>query len=228
MDIKDIRVAIDGPSGAGKSTIAKVVAKETGLAYVDTGAMYRTIGLYMIRAGIDAYDTEKIIAALPKINVTLEQIDGKPSMHLNGESVDDKIRTEEVSYYASAVSKIPEVRQFLLDLQRQLALKGGVIMDGRDIGTVIIPDAEVKIFMIANLEERARRRYLEQTEKGMDVKYEEILESMRARDEQDSNRETAPLKPAEDAVTLVNDRTIEETAGVIIDLINRCLERANS
>ena len=219
-DYSKIRVAIDGPSGAGKSTIAKAVAAKTGIIYVDTGALYRTVGLYMAEKGIDAYDTETINGELGNIDIELSYSDGSQHVSLNGKIVDSMIRTETVSYYASAVSKIPEVRAFLLDLQRSLAEKGGVIMDGRDIGTVIIPDAEVKIFLIANIAERARRRYKEQIEKGMDVTYESVLESMTARDEQDSSRDTAPLKPADDAVTLVNDRTIEDAVNFIVRLMD--------
>lgn len=220
MDFKKLRVALDGPSGAGKSTVAKAVAAKTGLIYVDTGSLYRTVGLYMARHGIDAYDTEGIIAALPEVDIKLTYEDGKQCVALCGEQVGDKIRTEEASYYASAVSKIPEVRAFLLKMQKDLGNAGGVIMDGRDIGTVIMPEAEIKVFMTATVEERARRRHKEQAEKGIDVSFEEVLESIIARDKQDSEREAAPLKAADDAVMFVNDGyTVETSADYIIDLM---------
>ncbi len=220
MDFSKIRVALDGPSGAGKSTIAKAVAAKTGLIYVDTGALYRTVGLYAIEKGISHLDTEAIVAMLPKVDVDLAYEEGRQCVYLNGEAVGDRIRTEEASLYASAVSKIPAVRAFLLDMQRKLAAKGGVIMDGRDIGTVIMPDAEVKIFMTATAEERARRRHKEQVEKGIEVTFEEVLEAINARDKQDSEREAAPLKAAEDAHYFVNDGyNVEESADYIIDLM---------
>lgn len=220
MKLEKLRVALDGPGGAGKSTVAKVVAAKTGLIYVDTGSLYRTVGLYMARHGIDAYDVEGIIAALPQVDIKLTYEDGKQCVSLCGEQVGDKIRTEEASYYASAVSKIPEVRAFLLDMQRSLGDAGGVIMDGRDIGTVIMPDAEIKIFMTATVEERARRRFREQQEKGIDVTFEDVLSSIIARDKQDSEREAAPLKAADDAIIFVNDgHTVETSAEHIIGLM---------
>ena len=215
-----IRVALDGPSGAGKSTIAKEVAKRTGLIYVDTGALYRTVGLYAAEHGISADDTDGIISRLPHIEIKLAYEDGAQKVYLNGSSVGDKIRTENASYYASAVSKIPEVRAFLLGIQKKLADEGGVIMDGRDIGTVIIPNAELKVFMTASTEERARRRHKEQIEKGINVSYEEVLDAIIKRDRQDSEREAAPLKPADDAVIFVNDGYgIEGSAEYIIKLM---------
>lgn len=220
MDNSKIRIAIDGPSGAGKSSVAKAVADMTGLIYVDTGSLYRTVGLYMAERGIGAYDTAKIIAALPDVDIRLAHEGGHQHVYLCGTDVGERIRTEEASYYASAVSKIPEVRSFLLDIQHTLAKAGGVIMDGRDIGTVIIPDAEIKIFMTASPEERAMRRFREQKQKGISATYEEILENIIARDRQDTTRETAPLKPAPDAVVFVNDgydvaRSAEYVAGLI-------------
>ena len=215
-----IRVALDGPSGAGKSTIAKEVAKRTGLIYVDTGALYRTVGLYAAEHGISTDDTDGIISCLPHIKIKLAYEDGAQKVYLNGSSVGDKIRTENASYYASAVSKIPEVRAFLLGIQKKLADEGGVIMDGRDIGTVIIPNAELKVFMTASTEERARRRHKEQIEKGINVSYEEVLDAIIKRDKQDSEREAAPLKPADDAVIFVNDGYgIEGSAEYIIKLM---------
>jgi len=226
MDFGKIRVAIDGPSGAGKSTVAKAVAAKTGLVYVDTGALYRTVGLYMSENGIGMYDTEKIIAALPKVDIRLSFEEGHQCVKLCGSDVGNRIRTETASAYASAVSKIPEVRAFLLEMQKRLAAEGGVIMDGRDIGTVIIPDAELKVFMTATPEERARRRYLEQREKGINVTMTEVYENIIARDKQDSERETAPLKPADDAIHFVNDGYgVEESADYIIELMRKCVER---
>jgi len=229
MNYSSIRVALDGPSGAGKSTIAKAVAKKTGLVYVDTGALYRTVGLYSIMNGIAHDDTAGIVSTLDKIDIDLAYENGQQCVYLNGEAVGDRIRTEQASLYASAVSKIPEVRSFLLDMQKKIAKKGGVIMDGRDIGTVIIPDAEVKIFMTATAEERARRRFDEQKAKGIDVTYREVLEAIIARDKQDSEREAAPLKPADDAIHFVNDDYgVEESADYIISLMDKYLERALS
>ncbi|MBP3378891.1 MAG: (d)CMP kinase [Clostridia bacterium] len=220
MNFSKLRVALDGPSGAGKSTVAKAVAAKTGLIYVDTGSLYRTVGLHMAQHGIDAYDTDGIIAALPEVDIKLTYENGQQCVSLCGEQVGNKIRTEQASYYASAVSKIPEVREFLLEMQRSLAREGGCIMDGRDIGTVIMPDAEIKVFMTATAEERARRRHREQLEKGIDVTFEEILESIIARDKQDSEREAAPLKPADDAVMFVNDGyTVETSADYIVGLM---------
>ena len=198
-----IAIAIDGPAGAGKSTIARLAAKELGYIYVDTGALYRTIGLAAFRRGLTAEDKEQIIAMLPEIKVALafnnrqEQI-----VLLDGEDVSGLIRTPEISMMASAVSAIPEVRAYLLDLQRDMAHTNNVIMDGRDIGTVVLPDAKIKIFLSASPECRARRRYDELVEKGMDVKYEDILSDVIARDYADSHRDIAPLKSADDAINV--------------------------
>lgn len=220
-----MRVALDGPSGAGKSTIAKEVAKRTGLIYVDTGALYRTVGLYVSTHGIAPTDTDGIVSSLSEISIKLGYSDGVQEVYLNGESVGEKIRTEEASLYASAVSKIPAVRAFLLDIQKNLADEGGVIMDGRDIGTVIMPNAELKVFMTATPEERAKRRHKEQTAKGIDVSYEEVLEAIIARDRQDSEREAAPLKPADDAILFCNDNYgIEGSAEYIINLMEEKLK----
>ncbi|MCQ2456727.1 MAG: (d)CMP kinase, partial [Clostridia bacterium] len=205
MDTKKIRIALDGPSGAGKSTIAKVIAKKLGLVYVDTGALYRSVGLYSLENGIDADDTDGIIASLEKIDIRLAYEDGVQKVYLNGSDVGDRIRTPLASKYASAVSKIPEVRAFLLDVQRSIAAGGGVIMDGRDIGTVIMPDAELKVFMTATPEARADRRCKELAEKGMPQPYEEVLADIIARDRNDREREASPCVPAPDAVEFVND-----------------------
>ena len=220
MNIKKIRIALDGPSGAGKSTIAKKIAEKIGLVYVDTGALYRTIGLYSIENGIDSEDTAAIIASLEKIDLRLAYEDGCQKVYLNGCDVGNKIRTPQASKYASAVSKIPEVRAFLLGVQRNIAAEGGVIMDGRDIGTVIMPDAELKVFMTATPEARAQRRCLELEEKGMPQPYEDVLRDIIERDRQDREREASPCVPAEDAVQFVNDDYgIEESADYIIGLI---------
>ncbi len=225
MKLSDLRVALDGPSGAGKSTIARRVAEKTGLIYVDTGALYRTVGLWAIRHGVAAEDADGITALLDTLQIRLTWQDGKQIVLLAGEDVGDKIRTPEASRYASAVSKIPAVRQKLLDIQRDLAEKGGVIMDGRDIGTVIMPGAEVKIFMTATLPARAKRRFLELTAKGMDVTYEDVLADMEQRDKNDRERETAPCVPAEDAILFVNDDYgIEESAEYIIERMKEEIE----
>ena len=198
-----IAIAIDGPAGAGKSTIARLAAKELGYIYVDTGALYRTIGLAAFRRNLTAEDKEQIIAMLPAIKVELAFNDRQEQIVLlDGEDVSGLIRTPEISMMASAVSAIPEVRAYLLDLQRDMAHTNNVIMDGRDIGTVVLPDAKIKIFLSASPECRARRRYDELIEKGMDVKYEDILSDVIARDYADSHRDIAPLKPADDAISV--------------------------
>ena len=219
-DYSKIRIALDGPSGAGKSTIAKKIAEKIGLVYVDTGALYRSVGLYSIENGIDCDDTAGIIASLEKISIRLAYEDGVQKVYLNGSDVGNRIRTPQASKYASSVSKIPEVRAFLLKLQRDIAAEGGVIMDGRDIGTVIMPDAELKVFMTATPEARAQRRCLELQEKGMPQPYEDVLRDIIERDRQDREREASPCVPAEDAVQFVNDDYgIEESADYIIGLI---------
>lgn len=219
MDIRKIRIALDGPSGAGKSTVAKAIAAKLGIVYVDTGALYRTVGLWVMQNGVAHDDTEGIIALLPSVEIELLYREGEQVVLLHGEPVGNKIRTPEASMYASAVSKIPAVREKLLGLQRDLAAKGGVIMDGRDIGTVIMPEAELKVFMTATLEERANRRYKELCEKGMETTYEEVLADMEIRDKNDRERESAPCVPAKDAVQFVNDGyTVETSAEYIIDL----------
>ena len=225
MDFKKLRVALDGPSGAGKSTIAKKIAEKTGLIYVDTGALYRTVGLWAMQNGVAADDDAGIIGLLDTLDIQLTWRDGTQVVLLAGEPVGDKIRTPDASFYASAVSKLPAVRRKLLDLQKDLADKGGVIMDGRDIGTVIMPQAEVKVFMTATLPARARRRFLELQAKGLTDTYEEVLADMEARDKNDRERETAPCVPAEDAVLFVNDDYgIEESAEYIITLMRKAAE----
>ena len=196
-----IAIAIDGPAGAGKSTIARLAAKELGFIYVDTGALYRAIGLAASRRSLTAEDKDAIIEMLTAIKVELAFNDrNEQIVLLDGEDVSGLIRTPEISMMASAVSAIPEVRAFLLDLQRDMAHTNNVIMDGRDIGTVVLPDAKIKIFLSASPECRARRRYDELIEKGVDVKYEDILSDVVARDYADSHRDIAPLKPADDAI----------------------------
>ena len=207
-----INVAIDGPSGAGKSTMARLLAQQLGFVYVDTGAMYRSIGLYAKRAGIGLEEIEAIVPRLPEITIQLRYTDGVQHIFLNGEDVSEEIRTEIISRYASAVSTLAPVREYLLELQRGLARDHDVIMDGRDIGTVILPHAQVKIFLTASAEERARRRYQELLEKGQAVKYDQVYQDLLARDEKDTSRAAAPLKPAADAVQLNSTAyTLEET-----------------
>ena len=218
-------VAVDGPSGAGKSTVAKLVAARLGLLYVDTGALYRTVGLYMLEHGISDGDPEAIAAALPEVEISLSFEDGRQVLRLGGREVGDRIRTEDASRYASAVSKLPPVREFLLSMQRDLVERGGVIMDGRDIGTVIMPDADVKIFYTASAATRAERRWKEQTAKGEDVSYEEILAAIEARDRQDSEREIAPLRPADDAVIFESDDyDIEGCVNEVIGIIENAVK----
>ena len=210
-------IAIDGPAGAGKSTIARKVAEKLSFIYVDTGAMYRSMALYFIRHDIAAQDEEKIAAACPDIDVSIVYQDGEQQVILNGENVNGLIRTEQVSMMTSDTSKYPVVREKLLSLQRGLAEKEKVIMDGRDIGTCVLPNADVKIYLTASAAERARRRYKEQTERGVDCDIKEIERDIIARDEQDMNREVAPLRQAEDAVLVdSSDMTIDQVVDEII------------
>ena len=214
-----IKIAIDGPGGAGKSTIAKAVAKKLGIVYVDTGALYRTIGYYVKGKGIDPHDRVNVPACLGEINIEVKYENGTQNVYLNGENPGDKIRTPEMSMYASAVSAIPEVRAFLLDTQRDIAKKNSVIMDGRDIGTVILPDAEVKIFLTASAQCRANRRYKELLARGVEAKYEDVLAEMNERDTNDSTRAVAPATAAKDAILLDNtDLTFDETVEKIIQI----------
>lgn len=215
-----INIAIDGPAGAGKSSTAKLVAKKLGYIYVDTGALYRTVGLYSIRKGIDTKNAEKVVATLSDIKVEIKFVDGSQHVFLNGEDVSEAIRTPEASMGASNVSAIPKVREFLFDLQRSIAAENNCIMDGRDIGTVVLPNADVKIFLTASAEERAKRRYKEMLEKGEKIDYNEILEDINKRDYQDSHREIAPLKQAEDAIFVDNGNyDLEGGAEYLLEII---------
>ena len=197
-----VSVAIDGPAGAGKSTLARRLAAELGYIYVDTGAMFRTIGLYALRAGKDPKDNEAVNALLPEVSLKFAFIEGEQHIYLNGEDVSTAIRTEEVGMAASAVGANPEVRAFLLGMQRDMAKTQDVLMDGRDIGTVVLPDATVKIFLTASPEARATRRWKEYQQKGVEVSYEEVLADVRQRDYQDTHRAAAPLRQADDAQLL--------------------------
>jgi cytidylate kinase len=215
-----IRIAIDGPGGAGKSSVAKAVASRLQIVYVDTGALYRTIGMYMLNSGVDLNNNEDVISNLDKFTLDLKFTDGKQVILLNGVDVGDEIRTPDVSMAASYVSAIPEVRQFLLDMQRNIAKSNSVIMDGRDIGTVILPDAEVKIFLTASPEARARRRYEELISKGKDVTYDDVYSAMVERDHNDTNRTIAPCVPASDAIILDNsDFDPNETVEAVVRII---------
>ena len=216
-----IKIAIDGPSGAGKSTLAKKIAKQLGIIYIDTGALYRTVGLWVCRKGIDSSDKEGIIASLEGIKVELGfDSEGTQRVFLCGEDVSSLIRTPEIAKYASSVSAVPEVRALLFGMQRDIAEKNSVVMDGRDIGTVILPDADVKIFLSASDRARAERRCKELLEKGEVCSVEEILAAMKERDTRDSTREIAPAVAAEDAIMLDNssltfDETVEEALRII-------------
>lgn len=218
MEQKLFNIAIDGPAGAGKSTIARLAAKRLGFVYVDTGAMYRAIALYFLRKGIRPEDVQTIASLVQGAEITIRYVDGTQQVILNGEDVSGQIRTEEVGNMASATSAIPAVRAHLLELQRNLAASANVIMDGRDIGTCILPDADVKIFLTASTSVRAMRRYRELQEKGMMCNLEEIEQDIIERDARDMNRETAPLKQAEDAMLLdSSDMTLEQVVQAILE-----------
>ena len=215
-----INVAIDGPAGAGKSTIARRAAASLGFIYVDTGALYRTVGLYSIRKGYDTKDAEKVNSTLPEIDIKLGFSGTEQRVFLNGEDVSEAIRTPEASMGASNVSAIPKVREFLFDLQKDIAKNNDCLMDGRDIGTVVLPDAQVKIFLTASPETRAKRRYKELVEKGSDVKFEDVLEDLIKRDYQDTHRDIAPLKAADDAVLLdTSELDFEGSLRAVLDII---------
>ncbi|MEE1321414.1 MAG: (d)CMP kinase [Acutalibacteraceae bacterium] len=219
--MKVINVAIDGPAGAGKSTISRKAASELGYIYIDTGALYRTVGLNALRLGADIQNDDAVIATLTdELKVELRFVDGEQRMFLCGEDVSSDIRTPEASMAASRVSAVPKVREYLFDLQKELAKNNNCIMDGRDIGTVVLPDADVKIFLTASPEARAERRYKELCEKGMDVKYEDVLADMVKRDYDDSHRAIAPLKQADDAVLCdTSELTLEQSIELVINTI---------
>ncbi len=219
---KIINIAIDGPGGAGKSSLSKEVAKKLDILYVDTGALYRTIGLFVKSKNTDPKDAAAVTELLPEINIEVKYENGAQVIYLNGVDHKDEIRTPELSMYASHVSAIPSVRAFLLETQKQIARTNSVIMDGRDIGTVILPNADVKIFLTASAECRAKRRYDELCARGQSVRYEDVLAEMNERDTQDSSRKIAPAKPAEDAILLDNsDLTFEETIDAVLDIVNQ-------
>ena len=215
-----IRIAIDGPSGAGKSSIAKAIAARLGIVYVDTGALYRTVGYFVRSRGFARTDTAGIVSCLPHIQIEVRYENGAQHVYLNGEDLGDRIREPEISMYASAVSAVSEVRAFLLDTQRDIASKNSVIMDGRDIGTVILPNADVKIFMTASNEARALRRTKELEAKGMPAKYEAVLREMIERDQNDRNRDIAPAIAAPDAVLFDNSElNVEESVEAVLAII---------
>ncbi|MDR1630423.1 MAG: (d)CMP kinase [Oscillospiraceae bacterium] len=215
-----INIAIDGPSGAGKSTMARAAAKALGYVYVDTGALYRSVGVHVLRQGLDTANAADVVRALATAQVSLRYAGGEQKVFLGSEDVSEAIRRPEASMAASNVSAVPEVRAFLFDLQKDLARENDCVMDGRDIGTVVLPEADVKIFLTASAEERARRRFEELTEKGNEVDYETILAEIRQRDYNDSNRAIAPLKPAEDSVRVdTTGLSLEEATGLILDVI---------
>lgn len=218
-------VAIDGPAGAGKSTIAKAAAQELGFVYVDTGAIYRTVGLAAARRGYAPDARDLIVAMLPELHIDMRYVDGIQKMFLNDEDVSEEIRTPIASSYASNVGAIPEVRTYLMDMQRRMAREYDVLMDGRDIGTVVLPDAQLKIFLTASAEERARRRFKQLQEKGTEQDYETVLAEIIERDKRDMERETAPLKQADDAVLL--DTSNLDREGSIAAVIALVHERRN-
>ena len=219
-----VSVAIDGPAGAGKSTIARQAAKTMGYIYVDTGALYRAIGLFALKNGVDLCQQNQVEQMLSNVQIELVFLEGEQHVFLCGTDVSQEIRTPEVSMAASQVSAIPAVREFLFDLQRDMAKKHSVIMDVRDIGTVVLPHAQVKIFLTASPEERARRRFEELKQKGSQSSYEEVLKDLKQRDYQDSHREIAPLRPAEDAIEVdTTGLSLQQSVDRIIMLIKERL-----
>lgn len=218
-------IAIDGPAGAGKSSIAKEAAKQLGFIYVDTGALYRTVAFNAIRKGADLNDPDAVVRTLTGTDISLAFENGSQKVLLNGEDVSSKIRTEEISAGASKVSAIPKVREFLFDLQKSIAANNNCLMDGRDIGTVVLPNADLKVFLTATPEERARRRYQQNLDRGMDADYDKILEEVNQRDYQDTHRDIAPLRRADDAVLL--DTTELNFDEVVDQLLKLVEERRN-
>ena len=221
-----IAIAIDGPAGAGKSTIAKKISAELGYVYVDTGALYRAIGLYAIRSGVPEQTEQYVVPLLPEIRVELKFIDHMQRVFLNAEDVSEAIRQNEVSMAASNVSAIPAVREFLFALQQQIARENNVIIDGRDIGTVVLPHADIKIFLTASPEDRAKRRHLELLQKGQEVDFDTLLQEIIERDHNDSTRAIAPLKKAEDAIAVdTSGNSLEESIALLTDLIKSQLQK---
>lgn len=214
--VQNINIAIDGPSGAGKSTVAKICAEKLGFIYVDTGALYRTVGVCALNKGIDTKDKNKIIDILPDVKIDIKYIDGVQHVFTDGDDVSEEIRQPEASMAASDVGAISEVRQYLLSVQRNIAKENNIVMDGRDIGTTILPNAQYKFFLTASPEVRADRRYKEQKEKGIDEDYDTLLEEIKQRDYQDTHRKISPLKQADDAILINSDNmTIEEVVNFI-------------
>ncbi len=222
--MQHIRIAIDGPSGAGKSSLSRAVARALGIIYVDTGALYRTVGYFAHSRGISIENIREVIPHLPEVSIEVRYENDTQCVYLNGENLGDRIRSSEMSMYASAVSAQPEVRAFLLETQKEIARKNSVIMDGRDIGTVILPDAEVKIFLSASDEVRARRRVAELCEKGMPATYESVLADMKQRDDQDRNRTVAPAVAAPDAIPFDNSYNgFDEARDALLKVIRQAL-----
>ena len=219
-------IAIDGPSGAGKSTLARALARSLGYLYVDTGAIYRTVGLQAFRNGIDPENGDAVVALLPGLDIGLGYgEDGVQRMYLNGEDVSQAIRQHEISRYASCVSALPEVRSFLLDRQRQLAREHDVVMDGRDIGTVVLPQADVKIFLTATPEARARRRWLELQDRGEQAQFDTVLRDVKERDQRDANRSTAPLRQAEDDILAdTTELDLDQSLALLIQIVKERLQ----
>jgi len=219
--MKKIQIAIDGPSGAGKSTMAKIVSRELGILYLDTGAMYRAVALKAIREGIDTKDEVALSKMVKDIDIKIDYKDGQQKVYLDGEDVTGDIRTPEVTVGSSNVAVFPDVRKKMVELQREIASSNSVVMDGRDIGTHVLPNAEVKIFLTASAEERAKRRYEELKEKGaLKQTFEELVREMEYRDKNDSSRKVSPLKKADDAILLdTSGLSIEESANKILDIV---------
>lgn len=222
--MKTVKIAIDGPAGAGKSSVAKAAAKRLGYIHVDTGAMYRTVGLFVLKSGLNPKNKEDVISVLDGAAIDIKYINGTQNIFLNGENVSDEIREPEVSVAASDVAVVGEVRRRMVELQRELSERENVIMDGRDIGTRVLPDADVKIFLTASAEERASRRYKELVEKGTECSYEEVLKDIKYRDKNDSEREIDPLRPADDSIIIdTTGLDVEQSEKLIVDTVNKKL-----